>query len=612
MAAPPPPPAPGAPGPPALPSLNGATLPAPLKFTRKKNKTRPEQQKERRISDTPIPEDGRAECSRAFADALGDKDGLDRKSLEDLFWKLSLDDSDMKLDAIFSSEHPVVNQDGFRAFLDSRPFRRAFAKREEMKTFMTEHLAIKSRCRVLPHDASLADILPKQPLDPNTVMVGFDFDQTVTYVDRSKSKDGKKILAIRGGEKSKDCLLKLKESKIPMCLITAQPPTRKTLKSLRNELHLLGLTQVFDVEKLDPTPLWATITSWGDDATMPLHRLSQKLLMLIVLNSDRFVENVSRIGYSKIRLEYAGEDAHPAWRWHLTSDEPACPAEYNPAYVHPAAWPHTQPPRPLLSRVFYQTANTKNPDMHAEDPDPTGWGGALTLLPADHEQANAMDELEGLFRRQLFTVAPTKDPLLCPVRALAAYLHRTHPFRQELQAADTEEESKFRLDSPNRLLINVDEGKAGIPYTAEELETMVHAVFKEAKVAPQAARDLLEDRAKEITNYKEVKLAHLGNIIASRHNKPEALELFMELRGIKPKTIIFVDDNSDNVYNVFAHFAQKEIAKEENAPAIHTFWYTPPVRSEEANPNIKWTMRKLHESYDQLCFTKMSRPERYR
>eukprot|EP00457_Paulinella_chromatophora_P002473 gb/GEZN01002478.1/.p1 GENE.gb/GEZN01002478.1/~~gb/GEZN01002478.1/.p1 ORF type:complete len:617 (-),score=114.49 gb/GEZN01002478.1/:539-2389(-) len=614
MSAPPPPPAPTGPpapaGPPPPPSATAdatagkTSTGLPLKFTRKKNKPRPTGDREERISETPLPASAKEECAKAFLEAAQGQDGLDKQALEALFWRLDLDDSDMSLDTFFK-EDTLLKMAAFEELMSSRPFIRGFLKRTEMQSFLSQHLAIGSRCRILDPDANLSDILPKsQPIDPSTCVVGFDFDQTVTYVDRKLSKDGKKVLAIRGGDKSKQCLLQLKERKVPLVLITAQPPTQKTLYSLRNELHELGLSGVFDVEKIDPVPIWSTVKSWGSDQSMSLSQLSKKLLLLILLNSDRFVENVSRIGYSRLRVEYQGEDTHPAWRWRVSSDDADgqySADNYSAATRHPASIHTPDQAPPAISRIYYQTANTLNPMMHAEDLAPSGWSGALTLLPSDFtpSEANVMDSMENLFRRQLFTLEPSRDVELCPVRCLHTYILRTLPIRPVLEWKDTEEESKFREDSPNRLLLFHGDTATtpATPCTKQQLEEMLLSVFTEAKVPEHSARDLVEDRAKEITNYKEVKLAHLGNTIASRHNKPEALELFMELRGLKPSTIFFVDDNSDNVFNVFTHFAQREIDQVADAPSIHTFWFTPPVRAEEANPGIKWTMRKLHESY---------------
>ena len=60
-------------------------------------------------------------------------------------------------------------------------------------------------------------------------------------------------------------------------------------------------------------------------------------------------------------------------------------------------------------------------------------------------------------------------------------------------------------------------------------------------------------------------IARLKHTLAARYNKPEALEIWLEQEGLTgdraPKTVVFVDDNSDNVFNMYMHFASRELAR---------------------------------------------------
>lgn len=89
------------------------------------------------------------------------------------------------------------------------------------------------------------------------------------------------------------------------------------------------------------------------------------------------------------------------------------------------------------------------------------------------------------------------------------------------------------------------------------------------------ANGLLRDPAVEL-NVNGIQLARLGNLIAAKYNKAEAVEYFMrELPNCD--TAIFVDDNFDNVFNVFSRFAQLELRKPENSLTVHSVWYEPPA-----------------------------------
>ena len=76
----------------------------------------------------------------------------------------------------------------------------------------------------------------------------------------------------------------------------------------------------------------------------------------------------------------------------------------------------------------------------------------------------------------------------------------------------------------------------------------------------------------------DIPVARVGHAMASRYNKPEALQHWLEGRGPADtvQKVIFVDDNSDNVFNMFMHFATAESDGRAPAPRACAVWYPPP------------------------------------
>jgi hypothetical protein len=105
-------------------------------------------------------------------------------------------------------------------------------------------------------------------------------------------------------------------------------------------------------------------------------------------------------------------------------------------------------------------------------------------------------------------------------------------------------------------------------------------------VASRTARELFQDSAELVTLDGGVKIARYRHIMCARYvhfwqvwpgggcaaalthsnnndtryNKPEALLDFVTRLGqAPPKKILFVDDNSDNVFNMFHFFASRQL-----------------------------------------------------
>jgi hypothetical protein len=110
-------------------------------------------------------------------------------------------------------------------------------------------------------------------------------------------------------------------------------------------------------------------------------------------------------------------------------------------------------------------------------------------------------------------------------------------------------------------------------------------------------------------------LISYGNTYCSKYNKAEAMEMFLvgkkQARG--RKNVIFVDDNSDNTWNIFEFFAAKEISGMcfssfdiftcfidelgSSTMKVTSCWFTPPFKSENIEPTLLNRLKILHEKH---------------
>lgn len=96
-------------------------------------------------------------------------------------------------------------------------------------------------------------------------------------------------------------------------------------------------------------------------------------------------------------------------------------------------------------------------------------------------------------------------------------------------------------------------------------------------------------------NPEGVKLAKFYNTYCSKLNKSEALEAFTKTdEGMRRKRLLFVDDNSDNAWNMFEFFAHAHLGF-----TIFSFWFTPPAtgKSEAYEEALRENIRILQEHY---------------
>jgi len=93
------------------------------------------------------------------------------------------------------------------------------------------------------------------------------------------------------------------------------------------------------------------------------------------------------------------------------------------------------------------------------------------------------------------------------------------------------------------------------------------------------------------------------------YNKPEALLDFITRHGGPPcRKLIFVDDNSDNVFNVFHFFASRQLeqlaagGELSDTTTVISCWYPPPVggKPESHDPALLATIRYMASLPDSL------------
>jgi len=96
-----------------------------------------------------------------------------------------------------------------------------------------------------------------------------------------------------------------------------------------------------------------------------------------------------------------------------------------------------------------------------------------------------------------------------------------------------------------------------------------------------------------------MKAALCGKVLACRYNKPEGLAMYLQRSNLKPETIIFIDDNSDNCWNMFTHWATKfksnEIKEQTQLKEVISIWYSPPKEGRDEKHNEIY--RKLFEHF---------------
>eukprot|EP01127_Copromyxa_protea_P010487 TRINITY_DN2551_c0_g1_i1.p1 TRINITY_DN2551_c0_g1~~TRINITY_DN2551_c0_g1_i1.p1 ORF type:complete len:434 (+),score=82.92 TRINITY_DN2551_c0_g1_i1:1278-2579(+) len=407
------------------------------------------------------------------------------------------------------------------------------AKKQTPEQVIAKWGNLKSRIFVLSSEGDLSQLLQFVE-DPKDTIVCLDFDQTITIKDSQNNK------SIRGGKASIDALEKMHAAGCQLGVITAQPPSEITIRNLKFELTQLKLNHIFGLEEWNRQPVMELLKSWGSNEDLSLLQLSQKLATLIVLNTLRFGNDLARIGGSS-RVTIAEDDSY----------------------------------------VTYYL-------QQMEEPNPGSWSAKTTLKrkrKPDEPKPNSLGQVDK--EEDYF------DALTCPVLTWKEYMKRTKSMRGCTKQFEEE------VDVPERLFLKLEPTGDDTPREAmTDIETMdlVRTVLQEANIAPKYIASSLRNPAKVIELENGVKLAKLYNTYCSKLNKSEAMEAFVKTEECAGRTrLLFVDDNSDNAWNMFEYFA--------NRPeyTIFSWWFTPPAsgKSEDCQEILCENIRTLDKYYKQ-------------
>ena len=174
------------------------------------------------------------------------------------------------------------------------------SRAEEIKAeFIAKHRQLQSEIRILPHGAAIDRLFGVVSQGARTV-VAFDFDQTLTFV--AAGADGQREKGLRGGNAARSALRGLHAAGVRMAIVTAQSPSLQTVRTLSGELHALGIAELFSVPADGAREaVLDALAEWGDHAALPPERLLARLVLLLLLKSDRSAADLARISLSQTR-----------------------------------------------------------------------------------------------------------------------------------------------------------------------------------------------------------------------------------------------------------------------------------------------------------------------
>jgi hypothetical protein len=152
--------------------------------------------------------------------------------------------------------------------------------------------------------------------DCSHVLVGLDFDQTITQTPQSlvgwgkgkgeaKMASGRSGVRLRGGSKTRATLELLHRRGASLIVVTAQAPTISIVTNMAHRLRYLKLDHLFNVQAFNQDPVRDVLLGFGDNATMALGRLQEKLLAVVVLSTERYPDDCARIVHSSCEFDEA-------------------------------------------------------------------------------------------------------------------------------------------------------------------------------------------------------------------------------------------------------------------------------------------------------------------
>lgn len=125
-----------------------------------------------------------------------------------------------------------------------------------------------------------------------------------------------------------------------------------------------------------------------------------------------------------------------------------------------------------------------------------------------------------------------------------------------------------------QLFLEVDnkDNFTGSGMSSKALVSRLEVYAKQLGLAGHVIRALSHGFAEDIKTEKGVMIAKAGKVFCSGYNKSEALEWYVKSCATRPRRVLFVDDNTDNVFNLFMAFKSGELVED-----IFSVWFQPPV-----------------------------------
>jgi predicted amidohydrolase len=203
------------------------------------------------------------------------------------------------------------------------------------------------------------------------------------------------------------------------------------------------------------------------------------------------------------------------------------------------------------------------------------------------------DSLGVLSPVQELALSPVASPPLISAGAtLRLYLEQTTAARQQSNT------QQLFLD-----VITAADGQesyASTGATSTHLHDMLTKVCQQCELQEHETHALRYGAANEF-DFEGVKLARSGRLLASGYNKPHAIRWFINRLGQQgqrqPKSVIFIDDNSSNVFNVYAASLPSSSSSSVSSsmlPPVRAVWFPPPPlgHHERSDPMIHTIVRR--------------------
>ena len=370
-------------------------------------------------------------------------------------------------------------------------------------------------------------------------LVALDFDQTLSL---TSVVEGEKVYALRGGEESSAWLASLTLRGIDSIVVTAAPASTGSANAVRGDMGRIGVGHLFpcnthndgDVEALlEALTRWEDGQEGGDDERV---RKSVRLMLAFILLSQRKGSDLYRVGRSHVRWE-RGEERE---------------------------------------RIVFDLAA----------PDGSTWSATQVM--------DRSEEVGSLYARVW--------DVLDPIGSLCVMLE------SDEGGEGGEGGERGEPEEGDRLFVREDgsvfESAGDLIGWLREVFLVPAGLMEEGSLSDTALASLFWSESVLLSTPDKIAVAKSGQLLCARYNKPEAVEAYIKAwryphpltQGVPPSvpdeggrppvsTIIFVDDNSDNVVKMFLHFAAKRAAHlvgddgfdPVRCPRVISLHYPPPV-----------------------------------